>query len=208
MANKDSASSRKPALSPGIAPPERIESAGLVLRRWAPEDFQARFEAVRDSFDHLHPWMPWAAEPPTLESQREHAESQYGSWPSEGNCNYGIFDPSSGDVLGALGLHDRIGPGALDIGYFCHVRHTGKGVITRAAAAATRAALELEGIDRVMIRCDEANAPSAAVPRRLGYRLDRIEDSKITAPAETGRRMVWIMVRGEFFDSPADVLSR
>ena len=42
------------------------------------------------------------------------------------------------------------------------------------------------------IHCDEANVRSAAVPRRLGYRLDRIEDDEVTAPAETGRSMVWI----------------
>ena len=33
-------------------------------------------------------------------------------------------------------------------------------------------------------------SPSAAVPRALGYRLDRTEHHEVTAPAETGRRMV------------------
>jgi len=44
----------------------------------------------------------------------------------------------------------------------------------------------------VEIHCDKANVRSQAVPRRLGYHLDRIEADDIKAPAEIGRSMVWI----------------
>ena len=43
----------------------------------------------------------------------------------------------------------------------------------------------------VEIHCDEANVASQAIPRRLGYRLEAIEDRAITAPGEVGRHMVW-----------------
>jgi len=36
---------------------------------------------------------------------------------------------------------------------------------------------------------------SAAVPRRLGYRLERIEPDEVLAPAETGRSMIWVKER-------------
>jgi RimJ/RimL family protein N-acetyltransferase len=184
-----------PALSEGVAPPERIETDDLVLRRWTPEDLPARYDAIVASYEHLRPWMNWLSESPTLEQQREWGERQAGSWPTEGSCKYGIFDAAEGTLLGVIGVHDRIGPGALEIGYWCHVAHTGKGVITRAAGELTRILLGLEGIERVEIHCDEANARSAAVPRRLGYRLDRIERDEITAPAESGHGMVWIRER-------------
>jgi RimJ/RimL family protein N-acetyltransferase len=180
------------ALAPGVAPPERIELGELVLRRWQPEDLLARFAAITASFDHIHPWMDWAAEPPTLDQQRAFGEATAAGWPSrDGSFNYGIFD-TAGAVLGAIGLHDRIGPRTLEIGYWCHVEHTGRGVITRSAAALTRIALALPGIDRVEIHCDEANVNSAAVPRRLGYRLDRIEPREARAPAESGRDLFWV----------------
>jgi RimJ/RimL family protein N-acetyltransferase len=139
--------------------------------------------------------MDWLPEPQTLEQQIEWGERQLASWPAEGACNYGIFDAADGTLLGVIGLHDRIGPGALEIGYWCHVAHTGKGVITRAARELTRIALGLEGIERVEIHCDAANALSAAVAERLGYRLDRIEESEITAPAQSGHCMYWIKER-------------
>jgi RimJ/RimL family protein N-acetyltransferase len=184
-----------PALGPGVAPPERFETDGLVVRRWAPEDLQARFAAITESYEHLHAWMDWLPEPQTLEQQIEWGERQAASWPAERACAYGIFDAADGTLLGVIGLHDRIGPGALEIGYWCHVAHTGKGVITRAARELTRIALGLEGIERVEIHCDAANASSAAVAERLGYRLDRIEESEITAPAESGHDMYWIKER-------------
>jgi RimJ/RimL family protein N-acetyltransferase len=39
----------------------------------------------------------------------------------------------------------------------------------------TEVALSLRDVDRIEIHVDEANKASAAIPRRLGYRLDRIE---------------------------------
>ncbi|MFJ4654637.1 GNAT family N-acetyltransferase [Nocardia sp. NPDC088792] len=181
-----------PALSPGITPPQRIELGDLLLRRWAPADLIPRFEAITASFDHLHQWMDWAAHPITLEQQREFDAAMGASWPSaSGSFNYGIFD-TAGTVLGAIGIHDRVGPRMLEIGYWCHVDHTGRGVITRSAAELTRIALHLPGVDHVEIHCDAANTRSAAVAERLGYRLERIAPRPKLAPAESGQGMWWV----------------
>jgi RimJ/RimL family protein N-acetyltransferase len=47
-------------------------------------------------------------------------------------------------------------------------------------------------VQRVEIHTDEANTISAAIPQRLGYRLDRIEDRVPAAPSETSRLQIWI----------------
>jgi RimJ/RimL family protein N-acetyltransferase len=44
----------------------------------------------------------------------------------------------------------------------------------------------------VEIHCDAANARSAAVPRRLGYRLDREVPSEITVPGGSGVEQYWV----------------
>ena len=51
----------------------------------------------------------------------------------------------------------------------------------------------LSDIQRAEIHCDEANVASAAVPRRLGYHLDRIVPDEVEAPGEVGRSMIWVM---------------
>ncbi|MEC3916666.1 GNAT family N-acetyltransferase [Nocardia sp. CDC160] len=183
------------ALGPGTGPPERIDLGELVIRRWEREDLAARFAALSASYEYLRPWMEWAGEPITLEQQRAFGESVAESWPSaSGSFNYGMFD-SDGTVLGAVGLHDRLGPPAVEIGYWCHAAHTGRGVVTRCAGALTEAALALPGVERVEIHCDAANIRSAAVAQRLGYHLARISPRKKRAPAESGRGMIWVKHR-------------
>jgi RimJ/RimL family protein N-acetyltransferase len=89
-------------------------------------------------------------------------------------------------------LHDRVGAGGLEIGYWVHVGCTGRGVATVAAAALTRAALALDGVARVEIRCDAANLRSAAIPRRIGFRLDRVEVRSPEEPGETDHHLIWV----------------
>jgi RimJ/RimL family protein N-acetyltransferase len=170
-----------------VTPPEEIAAGPILLRRWRAEDAPALNLAILDSFEHLHPWMPWAAERPSLE-QTEEVIAKPGD-----DFLYGMF--SDGEVAGGCGLHWRRGLNVLEIGYWVALRHARKGYARAAAGALTEAALALPGIERVEIRCDEANEASAAVPRSLGYRLDRVEPDAVLAPAETGRSMVWVKER-------------
>lgn len=187
---------RPAVLTSQVAPPERIDLGDLVIRRWQRGDSEAQFQAIEASYEELHTWMPWLPERRTRERQREFIEAAVADWPAEGNCNYGIFD-SAGTLLGSLGLYDRVGPATLGIGYWCHTGYTGRGVITRSVAALAAIALALPGVERIEIHCDAANVRSAAVPRRLGWRLDRTEPRERHAPGESGRGMVWARERAD-----------
>jgi RimJ/RimL family protein N-acetyltransferase len=114
------------------------------------------------------------------------------------------LDAAESQLLGGIGLHDRVGPGGWDIGYWVHIAHTGRGVATTAAAALTDVAFSLPATERVEIHCDEANTASAAVPRRLGYRLAYVRGHRQTAPAESGKRMIWVMSRAVYPGSDAE----
>jgi RimJ/RimL family protein N-acetyltransferase len=186
-----------------VRPADRIVLDGLVLRPWAPDDAEAVLAAVTASFEHLHPWMPWAAEPPTLAAQREHIDAMAHQRETGESYTYGIFDPAETTVLGTIGLHRRVGPGGWDIGYWVHAGHTGRGIATTCAAVLTGVGLSLPGTERVEIHCDQANAASAAVPARLGYRLDRIDERRPVAPAESGKLMIWVMTRDAYPGSEA-----
>lgn len=172
-------------------PPERIDLGDLVVRRWQPDDLLPRIAAVTASYDELHAWMEWLPEPLTYEQHRAFGEDAATNWPSEGEFRYGIF-ATDGTLLGACGLHELTDPHTVGLGYWCHSAHTGRGVVTRAAGALTSAAMTLPQIDQVQIRCDKANVRSAAVARRLGYRLDRIVEDGIYTPAESGYSMYWL----------------
>ena len=159
--------------------------------------------AIARSRQHLVPWQGWAAtaDRASLSAYVERAER---TWEAMTDFGYGLFEPaaatadsaiSGGAVVGGAGLHARLGPRALEIGYWVHVDRINRGYATAAASALTAAALALPNVERVEIHCDEANVRSAAVPRKLGYRLDRIEPDEVAALAERGRSMIWVQVR-------------
>jgi RimJ/RimL family protein N-acetyltransferase len=183
-------------------PPERIALRDLVLRRWSPADAAAITAAVQESFDHLHHWVSWAADPLSLDDMREFLDTSVRRWDAGEEHAYAAFDPSETALLGSVGMH-RIGPGGWEIGYWLHADHTGRGIATTGAAALTEVALSLDGTERVEIHCDRNNKASAAVPARLGYRLDRIADDKKDAPGKSGKLMIWIMNRDAYPGSAA-----
>ncbi|MFF1904991.1 GNAT family N-acetyltransferase [Kitasatospora sp. NPDC058218] len=175
-------------------PPELLRLAGgISLHRRSAAYASALNAAVRSDLDHLRPWLEWAAEAPTLAQTAELTEAGAAAWDAGTDFIYLVgLDAEPGSVIGSFGLHGRIGPGALEIGYWVGSKHGGRGIATTAAGALTAAALALPGVGRVEIRCDQANAASAAVPRKLGFRLDRIADAVVRAPGETGRQLVWV----------------
>ncbi|MEV5576566.1 GNAT family N-acetyltransferase [Spirillospora sp. NPDC052269] len=177
-----------------VRPPERIVLPGLTLRRATEDDAPALVKALNDSFDHLHPWMPWAAQPQTLEGERAWAAESCRNWENGTDYAY-LMEGPDGGIAGTVGLHGRLGPGALEIGYWVHVGYTRRGFATRAAEAVTEVAFGLPGVERVEIHCDIANKRSAAVPPKLGYTLLCIEDHVRDAPAEEGPRMRWGITR-------------
>jgi len=174
--------------------PERLEGDGLLLRRWHVADAEALGRAVTESEDHLRPWMGWmAGEPQTLEERRTMLAKREREWRAGGDVMLGIF--VEGTVAGSCGLHRRLGPSALEIGYWVHRSFTRRGLATTAARLLTEAALSAPEITHVEIHTDKANSASAGVPQRLGYRLMAERSDERNAPAELGIECVWRMER-------------
>jgi RimJ/RimL family protein N-acetyltransferase len=175
-------------------PAYRILTPRLVVRCWDPRDAPLAKEAIDSSLDHLRPWMPWAAhEPQTLAQKVELLREFRGQFDLGSNTVYAIFDRSEERVLGGTGLHPRIGPGGLEIGYWIRADAAGQGLVTESTAALTRVAFEVAGARRVEIRCSPANHASAAIPRKLGY-----EES-----ADADGDLVFTMTDEAFPGSPA-----
>lgn len=157
------------------APPERIDlPIGLELVRCDTRWTSAAVTAINESLDHLRPWMAWAAEPATEAGMATFFAASAQLWDARKDFGYSIVDPANGAVVGGCGLHGRIGPTGLEIGYWVHVDWTGKGVATEASRVLTSAAFTIEGIERMRIQCEEGNVVSARVPEKLGYTFEGV----------------------------------
>jgi RimJ/RimL family protein N-acetyltransferase len=175
------------------AAPALIEAGPVTLRRLRPDDAPLLHEAVTASVAHLRPWMPWIAlEPVELAQRRDLLQGWDGAWDAGTDRHYGIF-PADGTVrlLGVLGVHSRVGPDAVELGYWLRPDATGRGLATSAARGAAAAWLTEPHIVAVEIHHDTANVASEAIPRRLGFHHVRDERRETTAPGECGTHRIW-----------------
>jgi len=181
---------------PADAPPERVEAGRVILRRVQASDAGAIAAAVGASLDHLRPWMPWATgEAADRGNQLVRVAEADHSWESGLGYVYSVLTAELGTLVGEIAMHRREGDQSAELGYWIAAGQARRGYATLAAEAMTSVALAMPGIIRVEIHCDAANTASAAVARKLGYRLDRIEERRPEAPGETGRLMVWTLGR-------------
>ena len=173
---------------PHRGPAYRIVTPRLVVRCWEPRDAPRLKEAIDSSLDHLRPWMPWAQhEPQTLAEKVELLREFRGQFDLGANAVYAIFDAADERVLGGSGLHPRIGPGALEIGYWIRADAVGQGYATESTAALTRVAFEVADVERVEIHCAPENDASAAIPPKLGYAL-----------TETGDDLIFVLTAADY----------
>ncbi|MBK8539563.1 MAG: GNAT family N-acetyltransferase [Ardenticatenia bacterium] len=180
-------------------PPVVIRTARLLIRSWQPGDGPLLKQAIDANLAHLRPWMPWALDEPSAPDVVEARVQQLADRFARGeDWIYALFAPDGRQVLGGSGLHPRIGPSGLEIGYWLDAAHTGRGLASEATAALTCAAFDLPQVDHVEIRCDPQNLASAAVPRRLGFRLAEVlVADTVTPTGEVRDTMVWRISRDE-----------
>ena len=158
----------------------------LVIRPYTLDDAPALHEAIIESIEHLRPWMSWIRHEPMTLDQRV-------AWLRDGSDALGIFEGAR--CVGGTGLHDRIGAGGLEIGYWVRASEIGRGIATETARQLTDRAFATTGIDRVEIHHDRANVRSRRVPEKLGFTLVREVPDAIEAPAEVGISCEWRLTR-------------
>ena len=174
--------------------PDFVTTERLVLRTWTAEDAEALSLAVTASFEHLRPWMPWAAaEQVSIEDRRKLISDWDKDWRAGKDVVLGVF--LDGTIIGGSGLHRRIGDAGLEIGYWIHVDYIRRGYAAEASAALTDVAFTVDGIERVEIHHDRANVASAGVPRTLGFELVAEKVDAVTAPGEEGIDCTWVMTK-------------
>ena len=172
--------------------PDVLTAGWVHLRRWSPGLAGAMLIAVEESMAELEQWMPWAQEAPTVDGLREVLRQGELDFQADRAWQYAIVDGASGEILGAAGLHRTEEPDTFEIGYWVRTSRTGRGVATLAARALIGAASTcVDAARQIVIRMDQANLASAAVPPKLGFTLAASEDREIAARGHTGRGYVW-----------------
>lgn len=157
-----------------------IRTERLYLRPWRADDASVLLPILEANVAHLDNWIPaHVSAPAPLDELRARLAGFADDFAGQRSWRFAIFTADGSELLGEVDLFFRSANGRvrladadrLEIGYWLRSDVTGRGYATEAARAMLALAHTLEGMKHVEIRCDPRNAPSAAVPKRLGFQL-------------------------------------
>lgn len=140
-----------------------------VLRPCSPDDADTAFERIQRNRSHLRRWLPGMAAVQSPEEERERLQGlrEAGEDP--------FFIWHKGDLVGGVTIHTPTRNRSAEIGYWLSADSQGRGLMTRACAAAVTYAFRQRKLHRVVIRAAVDNLRSRAVPERLGFVLEGTE---------------------------------
>ena len=172
------------------SPPYRMETARLSLRPWAAGDAPLWCAAVGASAGHLRDgFVPFMEGEPRDEGQAVSLLRGYrAAFERDELHRFAVFERESGEMVGETMLIARVGPEALELGYWTHADHCRKGFAVEAGAAMLWLAFRIHrGVDRVEVQhVTPDNDKSGAVAARLGFKREATLRRRISLPG--GRR--------------------
>lgn len=175
---------------------DELRGSRVVVRPFRESDVKAYYEAIDESREHLRPWLHFA--------DYYHSEADVLPWIRRGIADWTLredlklhmWDAHTERFLGGCGIHPRNWKlGGFEIGYWLRASATGKGYITEAVQLMVNYLFDVLHAQRVMIRCDERNHRSAAVPRRLGFVYEGTMRNTIPGPdGEPRNAMIFSLI--------------
>jgi ribosomal-protein-serine acetyltransferase len=148
--------------------------------------------AIEASQPELARWLPWAEPMPSLAAELEAVQQAEHAFDEDRDYGYFLVETRSDELVGCAGLHPK-GEGVVEIGYWVRSDRTRRGYASAAAGALTATAFEsLPDVQKVIIRMDQANIASAAVPPKLGFELAGDESVRdVLTSGHTGKGWIW-----------------
>ena len=172
--------SRKEA-TVGELPDLSLLSARIRVRNFRDSDAAELAACTASAAVHLREWLAWGwKEPQSVQEKRDLIAGFEANRALAGDCFCGIWlNAADASLVGGAGLHPRgseLPPGHVELGYWLHPDHTGRGLAGEATALLIRAAFAVFGYETVELRIRPDNTKSEALAERLGFRWsERIE---------------------------------
>ncbi|MGH7528914.1 MAG: GNAT family N-acetyltransferase [Gemmatimonadales bacterium] len=159
--------------------PAVLQTARLEIRAPDPAAATLVNAAIRESYDALHAWLPWADHVPDVAETREHLARAQAAF-AAGTDHALLIWQRSGAFVGAIGLHDRLGDAARrEIGYWIRTSAAGRGYASEAVRAVSAAGFATLAIDAIEIHTAARNVASRRVAERAGFALRRSADERL-----------------------------
>jgi RimJ/RimL family protein N-acetyltransferase len=149
--------------------PTMYTATGFVIRPYRPDDWQALRQAHIASYEHLRPWMPWAAPDPQPQELKTLCRRFAARYLLGEEFVLGLW--MEDELVGGTGFHLREGAldtGNAEIGMWIAASHAGRGLGTRALAAMLAWGFGEWPWYRLSWHCDTRNHASARIAEKNG----------------------------------------
>jgi RimJ/RimL family protein N-acetyltransferase len=179
------------------------ESLGIQIRPFTLNDVEPFFETVRASIDALTYWLPWCHADYGLKDAEKWIRFCESAWVSGSEFPLGIFDASTGSVMGGTGIN-AIRPEyhSGNLGYWVGSSHTGKGVARSAARMAASIGFTELRMTRLEIAVLTHNHASQHVAAALGARLEAVTRNRLYFKGLPADALVYSLIPGDLVDLP------
>jgi len=177
-----------------------LEGERVIVRPFEDADAPDFHAAIRESVEHVRPWLPWADGHQTEEDTLKFIRRTRADFLLRESFAFGVFGRHGGQPLGGVGLAagDWQVP-SFEIGYWMRASAEGKGYMQEAVRLVTVLAFETLGARRVRIRCDLRNVRSQRVAERLGYvREGCLRNEALDTRGELADMVIYSMIPGEY----------
>ncbi len=139
-----------------------------------PADAAEMFEAVERSRASLDPWLPWVEGHTTLDDEERFVRLSVHDARLGERYEYLLRDADTRRVIGGVSVHSiSWAKACAEVGYWLTDDARGRGLATVAVRRLCDELFSL-GFERLEIRCDPENTPSAALAARAGFHLEGV----------------------------------
>lgn len=151
--------------------PETLHAGDLTLRRATPDDVDDILEGVEASHADISPWMDWASAGYGRKEAWDWASMVWRNWPSQRALEFVIRRAPDDTFVGVMGLN-RFEGRQMNLGFWMHSAHGGRGHCTRAARRLARAGFEELELDRIYLRHVIGHAACQRVAEKVGFQRE------------------------------------
>lgn len=145
----------------------------IKLRPYIESDAEEIFVAIKENYEHLHPFLHWVVPEYSIEMTKEFIQQSQKAAEEKKNQGFGIFYQDK--LIGAIGFNKFDWKcHKTEIGYWLAKDFEGQGIITKSCKLLINYAFDELEINRIEIRCADVNVRSRAIPERLGFKLEGV----------------------------------
>jgi ribosomal-protein-serine acetyltransferase len=156
--------------------PLSLETERLILR--APlqsGDGGIVNQAIKDSFNELMEWLPFAQKLPTVDETEANLREAHINFLKRQSLRFLIFHKDTNEFIGITSFEGVVWDiPKCEIGYWINTKYSGNGFMAEAVKELAKFGLNQLKFKRIEIRCESTNFKSRSIPEKLGFELEGI----------------------------------